>query len=256
MSIIKSELYKLKKSKMFYICLILCAALAVFLAFVVKMGVATRGTEDIAAIAETISAVSLLELTLGQAFLPTIIAIFVSIFVSGEFHNGTMKNYVAKGFNRSRVYLSKLFVCSMAVLMMYIAHVVSAFVTGTLLWGFDPYGVATFSNVATIILSEGLLLIAYSSVFIFTSMWLRSVGASIAVNICMVSLLPTFLMAINYIIGDSITLSNYWISGNIIALASLAPESGAVLLGIIVGLCYLVGGTIVGNVLFKKVDIK
>jgi hypothetical protein len=50
-------------------------------------------------------------------------------------------------------------------------------------------------------------------------------------------------------------LENYWISTHITALASLTPESGTVLQGVIVGQCYLAGGIIVGSVLFKKVDI-
>lgn len=256
MNIIKSEFYKLKNSKPFYICLLVCAALAVFLALAIQMGVVARGTENVAAIADSISAVALLEQILGLTFLPTLFAIFVSLFVSSEFHNGTMKNYVSKGINRVQIYLSKLAVCGVAVLAMYVVNVAISLIVGTMLWGFDPYGVATVSNVTTLLLGEGLLLLAYTSVFVLVSMWLRSIGASIAVNICAVSLFPTLLMAINYIIGDSISLSNYWISGNVSALATLTPESGAVLLGVIVGLCYLVGGTIAGSVLFKKIDIK
>ncbi|RCX12954.1 hypothetical protein DFR58_11910 [Anaerobacterium chartisolvens] len=255
-NIIRSELYKLKNSKPFYICLFVCAAIAVFLALAIQMGVVARGTEDVAAIADSISAVSLLEQTLGLTFLPTLFGVFVSLFVSGEFYNGTMKNYVSKGVNRVQIYLSKIVVCGMAVLTMYVVNFAFSCITGTILWGFDPYGVATFSNLAAMLLGEGLLLLAYSSIFVFVSMWLRSIVASIAVNICAVSLFPTLLMAVNYVIGDNVTLSNYWISGNITALASLAPESGAVLQGIIVGLCYLLGGTIIGSILFKKQDIK
>jgi ABC-type transport system involved in multi-copper enzyme maturation permease subunit len=220
------------------------------------MGAATRGTEDIEAIVASISAVSLLEQILALSFLPTLFAIFVSIFVSSEFHNGTIKNYVAKGFNRTRMYLSKLFACCIAVLAMYIVHVAATCSVGSLMWGFDPYGVATFANVAAMILNEGLLLLAYTSVFVLISIWLRSNGASLAVNICAVSIIPTLLIASNYIVGDSITLSNVWISGSISNLATLTPESGNVLLGVTVGVCYLLGGAIAGSTLFNKMDIK
>ena len=259
MNIIKSEFYKLKKSRAFYICLLACVALAVFsvvLAGSIQAGILVRGAADAAETAEPLTGVSLLEQTLGLDFLPTIIAVFVSIFVAGEFANGAMKNYVSKGYSRVKIYLSKFLVCGVAVMAMYGVNTALACAIGSALWGFDPAGFATAGSIATMLLSEGLLLMAYTSVFVFLAMWLRSNGASIAVNICVVSLFSTILMLTSFITGDSVTLANYWISGNVSALASIAPESGAVLQGVVVGFCYLIGGAVLGSLLFKKQDIK
>ncbi|MDR3120985.1 MAG: ABC transporter permease [Clostridiales bacterium] len=259
MNMIKSEFYKLKKTKVFYICLLACVALAVFsviLAGAIQAGVLVRGVEEASEAAEPLTGVSLLEQTLGLDFLPTIIAIFVSVFVAGEFVNGAMKNYVSKGYNRVGTYLSKFLVCGAAVMTMYIVNITLACTIGSMIWGFDPTGLATAGSIAAMVLSEGLLLLAYTSVFVLLAMWLRSNGASVAVNICVVSLFSTVLMLTAFITGDSITLANYWISGNVSALATIAPESGAVLQGVIVGFCYLIGGTVIGSLLFKKQDIK
>jgi ABC-2 type transport system permease protein len=256
MNIIKSEFYKLQKSKLFYICMIICAAIPVIMAVAILAGVQTRGAEGMSAIVEDISGATFLAEILGLALLPTILAVFVSIFVSGEFHNGTMKNYVAKGFNRVQIYLSKLAVCGAAVLAIYVVHIAISCALGTALWGFDPSGTATISGVVTMLLGEGLQLLAYSSVFVLILMWLRSNGVSIAVNICAASVLPAILMVIDFMLIDVISLSSYWVSGNISALATLTPENGAVLHGIIVGLCYVLGGTAIGSILFKKRDIK
>ena len=255
MNLIKSEFYKLKVSKSFSLCLFVSAGLALFIAFALKMGVAGRGAEDFAAIAETISAVTFIELTLGLGFLPTIFAIFVSLFTAGEFHNGTMKNYVSRGFNRVQIYLSKLNVCGIAILTMLAVYILVSCTVGSLLWGFDPYSIATFSNIAIMLLGIGLLMLAYSSIFVFISMWLRNIGAAVAVNVGMVFLLSSVLMAINNIIGDSLTVSDYWLTDNITALASLSPENGIFQRGMIVGLYYLVGSTVLGCILFKTQDI-
>jgi ABC-2 type transport system permease protein len=182
--------------------------------------------------------------------------VFVSIFVSGEFHNGTMKHYVSKGFNRVQIYLSKLAVSGVAVLAIYLVNVAISLALGTALWGFDPSGAASISGVVTMVLGEGLLMLAYTSLFVLISMWLRSNGASIAVAICAASVLPTILMAVDFMLVDVISLSSLWISGNVSALASISPESGAVMQGVIVGLCYLIGGTALGSALFRKQDIK
>jgi ABC-2 type transport system permease protein len=239
-SILKSELYKLKISKPFYICLFICIAFVALLCLSGNTG-----------------AVNMIEQILSLPLLPIICAIFVSLFASYEFQNGTIKNYVSKGFNRTAIYLSKLTACGAAILTMYAAQIVLSYITGTILWGFDPQGVATITNMSTMLAGVGLLLLAYLSVFVFISIWLRSAAASIAVNLCIVFLLPIFLKAISFIIGDgSIQPEDYWISANITALATLTPQSGAVLQGVIVGLCYLTGATIIGNILFKRQDIK
>ncbi|GHV07474.1 hypothetical protein FACS189485_17890 [Spirochaetia bacterium] len=261
MNIIKSEFYKLKKSRLFYVCMLICAVIPAIMAIAIQLGVQTRGAEGMSAIVEDISGATFLAETLGLALLPTVLAVFVSIFVSSEFHNGTMKNYVSKGFNRVQIYLSKLAVSGAAVLAIYVVHAAVSLALGTALWGFDPSGGAAVSAVAiygavTMLLGEGLLLLAYTSVFVLVSMWLRSNGASIAVSICAASVLPTILMTIDFILEDVISLSSFWISGNVSALASITPESGAVLQGLIVGFCYLTGGTVLGSLLFKKQDIK
>ncbi|MDR1216277.1 MAG: ABC transporter permease [Treponema sp.] len=252
MNIVKSELYKLAIFKPFYICLSICVAL------VALFGLSIQGVdvEYAEASAGGIGAVALIEQTLDLPFLPFLFAVFVSLFVCGEFHNGTVKNYVSKGCNRVGIYVSKLAVCGIAVLTMYTAYVALLGIMGTVLLGFDPQGVAAFSNITAMLLGEGLLMFAYTSVFVLVSMGLRGVGASIAVNICIVSFLPIILRASSFILGGDIMLEDYWISTHITALASLTPESGTVPRGILVGLCYVAGGTLVGSVLFKNVDIK
>jgi ABC-2 type transport system permease protein len=209
------------------------------------------GMDD--AMSDVSSTVELLEQMLGLHFLPTVFAFFVPLFVSSEFHNGTMKNYVSKGFNRVQIYVSKAVVCCVAILVMYIVNLVITCIAGTIIWGFDPEGAAAVSDVAAMCLGVGLLFLAYASVFFLISMGLRNVGASIAANFGVLVLFPFLLMAVNYIVGDSIILENYWIPGNISALAAIPPEN--ILRSVIVALCWLAGGTIIGIVLFTKQDI-
>jgi len=105
------------------------------------------------------------------------------------------------------------------------------------------------------LLGIGLMMLAYSSVFVFISMWLRNIGAVVAVNVGLVFLFSSVLMAVNYIIGDSLTVSDYWLTDNITALASLSPENGIFQRGLILGLYYLIGTTVLGCILFKTQDI-
>jgi ABC-2 type transport system permease protein len=185
-----------------------------------------------------------------------IIGIFVSIFVSAEFNFGTMKNIVSKGFNRTKVYAAKFVICASAALLMLIVYMVAGCLAGTILWGFDPNGIASLGGMITLFLNQALLMIAYTAVFVFVATSLRSNGASIGVNICVVMLVATLLQAINLLFGGSVNLSDFWISGNISKLATLSPAGSDVLRGIIVAVVYTAAATLAGSALFEKQDIK
>jgi ABC-type transport system involved in multi-copper enzyme maturation permease subunit len=254
MNIIKAEFYKLGKAKLFFVCLCLCVVLGSVATVAMKLGIGQG--DDLAE--TTFSGVEMIgfALDIGTPIPQIIIALFIAFFAANEFQSGAIKNYISKGVSRTGLYLSKLAVCGMAALVLLIGFMASACVTGTISLGFDPLGVATFSNVATMVFSELLLMLGLASVSVFFSIWLRNFGASIVASILMVALLPMILPVFDYFLGGGVMLSNYWIPDNITALATLVPASGAVLRGVIVALCYLVGGTILGCVLLKKQDIK
>ncbi len=119
MNIIKSELYKLKKSKSFCICLSICVAFAAFMAYAIQLGV-SRGDGEFVGMGH--SGVEMIGHSLSINIHQIFLAMFISIFVSSEFHNGTMKNYISKGVNRVGMYLSKLAVCGVAALTMFAGY--------------------------------------------------------------------------------------------------------------------------------------
>lgn len=254
MNIIKSELYKLKKSKPFWVCLLVCVFMAVLLPFALLQGV-NSGDPDFQGL--SLSAVEVLCFSFGMPILTMIASIFTSIFVSGEFHNGTMKNYVSKGMNRGKLFLSKFGVSAFAVTLMAIVYIPANLIAGTVFLGFDPNGVFNIATFVFMILAVWLLMMAYTAVFTAVGMTLRSSGASIGVNICLVSIFPTLLSAIDFIFSSlGFSVSKWWIDANISAVATMTPESGAVLTGVIVGAIWLLIGIVGGTALFQREDIK
>jgi ABC-2 type transport system permease protein len=263
-NLLKSEFYKLKKSKGFYILLALCVVFPVILAFAYKGVAATAAAgnpdmQDILVMSRQFSGAWFTGNALsmeGMAIHSLIIAIFVSIFVAMEFNHGTMKNIVSKGFNRTQVYFSKFLTATTAALVMLITFMIASTIIGTILWGFDSQGIASLGNFMTLFLTQGFLIVAYTAVFVFVAMSLRSNGASIGVNICLVILVGTLLEAVNLLFHNNVNLLNYWIGGNISNLTTLNPSSSDVLRGVIVAGVYTVVATAAGFTLFKKQDIK
>ena len=95
-NLIREEFFKTQKSKTLYICLALAVVGLIFVAFLY---------------CDTFYDYHWLDL---QAEIPwtldfsTFIVVFVLVYICGEFSQGTIKNYIAIGFSRTKVYLSKL----------------------------------------------------------------------------------------------------------------------------------------------------
>lgn len=260
-NLLKSDFYKLKKSKAFYILLAVSAAFALVMAFALQGGasMARSGDPDIQNIVRMKSNFGgawFIGQSLSNGIHALIIAIFVSIFVAGEFNYGTMKNIVSKGFNRVQIYFAKFITSAVAAIIMLVAYMAVGCIAGTIMWGFDPNGIASFGNLITLFLDQALLILAYTAVFVFVAMSLRSNGASIGVNICVVMLVATLLQAVSLLFGGSVNLADFWISGNLSKLATLSPAGSDVTRGVIVAVVYAVAATLAGSALFKKQDIK
>lgn len=262
-NILKSEFYKLKQSKAFYICTAACAALALFIAFEIQHETAQAVLHpqdpeltSFLAMRPHLGGAWFIGQSFSQGMLSLICAVFVSIFVAVEFNFGTMKNIVSKGFNRIQIYIAKFIASAAASLVMLIVFMVVAGIAGTVLWGFNPNGAANVGNLLPLFFTQALLIVAFTAVFVFVAMTLRSNGASIAVNISAVVLFDVLLQAANLLIGNSVTLSNYWIAGNISKLATLSPTGPDVTRGVIVAVVYSIAAILAGGTLFKKQDIK
>lgn len=59
----------------------------------------------------------------GAAFMPVVSAVFVGLFVGTEYSDGTIRNKLIVGHERSAVYLSNFIVCAAAVFIMHLAYI-------------------------------------------------------------------------------------------------------------------------------------
>lgn len=254
MNMVKAEFYKLRKSKPFWVLLLICALMAAVLPFALQQAVAS-GEPEVQGI--SLSAVDMLCYSFGMPLLTLAAAIFTSIFVSGEFHHGTMKNHVSKGFSRHKILLSKYLACAAAVTAMLAVYIPVVLISGTIFFGFDPQGIFRAATFIQMLLVLWLLIMAYTAVFVATGMSLRSNGASIATNICLVSIFPTLLGALDFLLGSfGIKISKLWIEASVSAVASMKPAAGALVTGIVVGFVWLLAAGIGGTMLFQRQDIK
>lgn len=254
MNMVKAEFYKLKKSTPFWICLLICVLFAAVLPFALQQAVAS-GEPDMQNL--SLSAVEIMGQSLSMPVFSLVAAVFVSIFVSGEFHHGTMKNYISKGFRREHIFPSKFLACAVAVTAMFVVFIPVVLVSGTIFLGFDPHGVFQPADFTGTLIASWLLFMAYVAVFVAVATLLRSNGAAIATNICLVSIFPTLLQALDFLFRRiGFKISPLWIGEKLSSVTSLPLPSGALLAGIATAIIYVIVASAVGIYLFKKHDIK
>jgi len=257
---LKADFYKLKKSKAFWICSLLCIAIAVLMVVAMQAGISRapsmsdpQEAAQFTALAEKASGVFALEQFLPMGFNLIFIGVFVAIFVSSEFGFGTMKNALSRGAERIKVFFSKFIICSGAALVMLFLFIAALLTVGSIVWGF---GTATFTGVFGLVFLQALIVIAYTALFVFISMTMRGTGGAIATNIISVTMTSTLLGAISMLFGGSFNLSDYWLDWGVSKFAVLSPPSGDIVQGILIALGWGIASLTVGTILFKKQDVK
>jgi len=264
-NIIKSDFYKLKKSKAFWICIVLCVIFGVFAVVAFQANIQRDLSSHNPADHDYLQAVELTKVTSGvwglQQFLPLnfntlFVGVFIAIFVTSEFVYGTIKNTLSRGADRAKVFFSKLLVCGTAAVIMQILFIAALLAAGAAVWGFDTQGISTAGSMVRVLLSQILVIISFTVLFTSIATAIRSNGGSIATNILCATMISTFFNALNMLFNYKIAVNDYWIGGVVDKLANFTPAPGDILHGILVVLAWGVVSLLVGTALFKKQDVK
>lgn len=182
------------------------------------------------------------------------IAIVASLFVTSEFSQGTMKNVIARGFSRSKIYLSKVAVISILGLIYMIFTKVINIVIFTFVYGFGE-SIATTSDMVKSVGVEALLIIAFASFFVMIAMVTKSTAGGMSLNIVSCTIFGSLLSLGNIAFKD-VRFENYFIEGAMMNLMTSVPENEHLRNGLILSAVYFFGAILIGMITFRKADIK
>jgi ABC-2 type transport system permease protein len=258
MSMIRTELFKLMRLKAFWICLLIAVVVGVLLPLSAKAGLNVVESEPsfFGSVTLTIGAIDVLYFSMNNPLVTVLMAIVISIFVSSEFSHGTMKNFVSKGGNRTRIYLSKLVVCFIVTVAIAAGYVIAILVCGTAILGFDSAGTFDADVFARVIGGGLFCLLAYAALFVMVGMNLRSSGGAVALNLCLITILSMLLSIVDYLLDIGIKLSDYWLASALSTLTITSSASSDITQAFVVSAVWLVASTAVGIALFHARDIK
>ncbi len=212
---------------------------------------------------------------LSQAFsftsIQTIIAIFISIFIAGEFSNGTIKMQVSRGYTRNKIFFAKMIAGNFAGLFMAVITCIVAFGISSLIWGVNNPKLGTAVEAKDIVMFfviQILLNAAITTMFISFSMIFRNLGLAIAMSIIVCSCGSMVFMVADGIIYLICSLadisirklpfmpSELWILTTIANMSKYSFKTKDIImsLGVMAGYAGIFG--VIGNRIFNKKDIK
>ena len=188
----------------------------------------------------------------GNIMLAVFACIFTSIFITGEFVHGTMKNTASKGFPRAQLYLSKLAVCIIFGLLLILVYEIAMFAAASFLFDFGDikdaktvqYFVGTLMSIVPYI---AFICCAAAIAFI-----MRSGGATAVIIVfCMFGGIITELLSQIF----KADLSFIWLGSALNITSAYADKGLTAIAAVISSVVYIAASTAVGIGVFSGKDI-
>lgn len=258
--LLRSDFYRLFKSKSFYICTAVAFSLFCLSLLMVELVYHmsdSNKTMYANAIPKDGLSYGLSAFTDGSDA-KMIIGIVIAIFVAAEFTHGTMKNVVSKGFSKIQIYLSKLITMIAAACIMLF---VTSFV-GTVFASIATGKVGHFSGdfVSQIFKTLGIEILLYAalvSLYVLVAMLVRNMGGAIAINIIVISMFAPIIFQLGDVISkNKIKFTNYSLINNITFYGIETAKGSDYLRSVIVALVFLAVTIALGMFAFVKSDVK
>lgn len=167
-NLISAGFYKMRKSRIFLICMILVNVLSAFLTVQVYQNSLSYDVsytfEDGIFMTETIMIL--------------ITAVFVSLFFGTEYSDGTIRNKLIGGHTRGKIYLSQVVVNAVSCLLIYFSSLLVSGILGFILMGAEGVSIM---KIAVYVLAGAGMCITDAALFTFLTMSTGTkAGASVA----------------------------------------------------------------------------
>ena len=183
----------------------------------------------------------------------------VIIVVAGAiFSHGTVKNDLAWGVSRTKLYLSKLILSSALAVLLLVSFVVFCTVIAVIINGFGgPTPAGHYIELLQIFSAQLVMLLGFVGVGIFLAFTTKRTAAVNGAFIAFV-LVPLLLLTSLAMINTSLErLLDFELLTNIMSLAHLPSlETREILRAMGLGVFFLVTSTLGGIALFRRAEIK
>ncbi|MCL2499461.1 MAG: ABC transporter permease [Defluviitaleaceae bacterium] len=262
MNIIRADIYAIIRSKGLYV------TFTVLLLFILmSIGTQTAGAIHFGGVWEEgleLAELNFTGINSAQALYTSTDALFFFILALSLiaaipiFKHGTVKNDLAWGISRTKLYLSKLFVAAVLCVLWFILYIGLGMLLATVLSGFGgPVPEGYWLNLFQTLGAQLVILLALTCVGVFLSFTFKRSGAvnGIFIAFCLVpGLVLMMFMEAGYTLGKILEFDMLVAVSRLGYHNQLDAQAIATMLG--VGMFYIIASTVGGIALFKRAEIK
>ena len=263
-NLIKSEFYRMIKSKSTYVILIIFSLLtlvnpltfkAVFSAKSGHSGAISDGTS-----VYNTTILNFVEENLSGGVLLLMAVIFMVIYYNAEINHGYIKSILSYVGRRKNLAIANFIVAEITLLAMFILNVAVTSIGSIILLNDIKFG--DFSEFLPWCLIQFLFHSAINALMMLLTYLTRSTALSMTVGICIASGIPNLIYTLITMLGirylnfpDTFSLSDYSVSQNIMSL-ELDASGNELIRPILVGVITLASAFILSCIVIKKKDIR
>lgn len=244
----QSELFRIRKSRLFFGCL----ALAAFFVFALAL---TFYHNSVNAMLSAISLIPFTEFLFSDYSLIFPLTLFLCLYFTEDFHTGSYSMALSKGANRAQVFFGKLLAAWISVFFFLLVCFVVAYLS-ILMMGTTRYDIEySLPAMGTFLLIQCLCFLGYTAVLNLISYLLRHRIIVTIVAFFVLGVLYLYLTKISAALDMDYSLYKYWIVGlsHSLRINTIAEDFMPILITLAV---YLFLPTVASFSLFQKLDLR
>ncbi|MBZ2174293.1 ABC transporter permease [Schnuerera sp. xch1] len=251
LNLLRADLYKLRRSKSFYICLAIIALVVAYIIIDFKSSAHMKEQLN----PSTFHWIYMLfeEQAFLPYFIPALQAIFITMLITGEYSTGTIKDSVSLGFSHTKVYMSKLITVSIGTILMLLVAIFTTGITSIFVFGiYGSFSIYDLMLLIRMLIIQDLLYTAHGSIFLMIAFLIKNIGSTMAVSL----LLSLVIVPPLSTLVENSDWGRIFLIMNFSPTALPHPQAVDIRVAIAVALSYLILCSGIGWFTFKKQDIK
>ncbi len=287
LNIIKMDLYRMLKSKITLVMLLITIVFSILTVYIAKLDIKLmqenaeyqeqllseeENSDGVVIGVQMVGSSSWLEenykISVGELFfynvasgiLLILITVFAVVFTRAEEKHGYIKTINGQARNRGSFFLSNIMIISLFSIFILAIELIILPIASKIVFGYVSF--AGTGGMTISILVQILLHVAFGILMSMLCILIRNSGAAITIGICaasgtfgIVSALVNYVLIKKIGVSASFDLSNYMLTGNVKSVTEVATNS-ILVRSVVVGIIYVIISVVIGITISKKRDVK
>lgn len=251
--VLQSEIYRIRKSRLFCLCLLLSLFFTLSLAFTFHYD--TVRVPMRAGIAVVPSLTKFTEFLFSDYSLVFPLTLFLALHCTEDYHNGVPGVLLSKGVDRRELFWGKLLAAGVGTLFYLVISFVPAYCLLLVLWAGQPVFECSVPSIIHFLLLQSCCYLGFTVFLWLSGLLLRLRSVAVLVDFCLLGVLYLYPTKIGTALGLEHALYRCWIVGcsHEMQIDGLAGQTPQILT---TAFLYLAIGTVLSYWVYARMDLR